>query len=159
MPLGTNFAADLQAVWDTPPVSIAAAAQGAAQAYYDYVSGCTFGASAPTNLTTAQRDAMKAAMETALSANVMATAAAAWSAGLTAFWTGIACAGGSGAGPVTPPPGAAAVPAGLIAIAVTFPATTAVGAAGFAGVIQTATLTATATLTLPPGGPVVFPIA
>ena len=159
MPLGTNLAADLQAVWDSEPPTVHDAAVGAAQAYYDYASACTFGASVPTNLTTAQRDAMAAALEAALAPKVMATAAAAWSAGLTAFWTGVACAGGNGAGPVVPPSGAAAVPAGLIAVALTFPPTTALGAVGFAAVIDAATRTTQATLTLPPGGPVPTPIA
>lgn len=157
MPLGTNLAADLQAVWDAPPASINAAATGAAQAYYDYAAGAIFGASLPV-ITTAQRDALAATLEAALTPQIMATAAAAWAAGLTAFWTGVVCAGASGAGPVTPPPGAAGVPAGLIATALTFPITTAIGAAAFAAVIEAATLTTFATLTLPPGGPVVTPI-
>ena len=63
MPLGTTLAADLQAVWDSEPPTVRDAAVGAAQAYYDYASACTFGASVPTNLTTAQRDAMAAALD------------------------------------------------------------------------------------------------
>lgn len=157
MPLGTNLASDLLSTWNTPPATVHAAATGAAQAYYNYVSGALFGLSVPV-ITTAMRDAMAATIETALGANVMATAAAAWSAGLTAFWTGVAVAGGSGAGTVTPPTGASAVPAALIAIAVTFPPVTSVAAGQFASVIQTATLTTQATLTLPPNPPVTYPI-
>jgi hypothetical protein len=159
MPLGTNLATDLQAVWDSNPPTVHDAAVGAAQAYYTYASGALFGLSVPINLTTAQRDALAATLEAALTPMVMATAAAAWAAGLTAFWTGVACAGASGAGPVIPPPGAAGVPAGLIAIAVTFPPTTAIGAAGFAAVIDAATRTTQATLTLPPNPPANFPIS
>ncbi len=158
MPLGTNLAADLQGAWDVPPASTTAAAEALAQAYYDYCSTATFGASIPV-ITTAQRDAMAATVAAALSAGIFATSAAAVSAGVAAFWTGVPVAGGSGVGATTGCPGAGAIPAGLLAVGVTFPATTAIAAAGFAAVLQTATLTVMCDLTLPPSGPVPTPIA
>ncbi len=157
MPLGTTLAADIQAVWDIPPTSISDAANGFAQAYYDYTSGALFGTSLPV-LTTAHRDAMAATVFAALSAQVFATSAAAVSAGVTAFWTAVPCAGASGAGNTNGCPGAGAIPAGLLAVGVTFPVTTAIAAAGFAAVLEVATATVTATLTLPPGGPIPYPI-
>ncbi len=158
MPLGSTLADDIQAVWDSPPASISDAATGFAQAYYDYAKTALFGLSVPV-ITTIHRDAMQVTVAAALSANVFATSAAAVSAGVATFWTAIPCAGASGAGATDGCPGAGAIPAGLLAVGVTFPVTTAIAAAGFAAVLATATATCTATLTLPPGGPIVHGIA
>lgn len=158
MPLGTTLAADIQAVWDSPPASIDDAASGFAQAYYDYCSGATFGLSLPV-ITTVQRDAMHATVFAALSANLFVTSAAAVSAGVAVFWTGVPVAGASGAGTVPGCPGAAGIPVALAAIGATFPVSTSIAAGEFAGVLEVATLTIIVPLTLPPAGPIPTPIS
>lgn len=158
MPLGTNLAADLKAAWDVPPASQHEAAVALAQAYYDYCSAATFGASLPVILPV-MRDAMAASVEAALAVGIFATSAAAVSLGVNTFWTGVPVVGGSGAGTTTGCPGAGSIPAGLLAVGATFPPTTAIAAAGFAAVLQTATLTVICNLTLPPAGPVPTPIS
>ena len=159
MALGSNLAADIQAVFDRPPASPSAAAAGLAQAYYDYASTALFGASIPA-LTTAHRDAMAATLEAGLQVpGLPATAAGAYAASVATFWTAVACAGASGAGVTDGCPGASSLTASLSAVFLNLANTSETCAAGMAAALATATLTTTATLTLPPAGPVVTPIA
>ncbi len=158
MPLGSNLAADIQALNDTPPASAAAAAAGLAQCYFDYVSGALFGTSIPV-ITTAHRDAMATTLEAALQVpGLPATAAGGYAAALATFWTAIPCAGASGAGVTDGCPGAGGLVASVSAVLANLANTSASYASGMASALAAATATCTATLTLPPGGPIPYPI-
>ncbi len=159
MPLGTNLAADIQALFDSGPGSAHDAAVGLAQAYFDFVSGALFGASIPV-ITTALRDAMAGVLETALAVpGAPPIAAGAYAASVATFWTAVPCAGASGAGVTGGCPGAGGLTASIAAVLANLANTSATAAAGFAVALAGATATVTATLTLPPGGPIVYPIA
>jgi hypothetical protein len=161
MALGSNLAADIQAVFDSSPASAAEAAEGIAQAYYDYAQPALFGASIPV-ITTGMRDVMKATLETGVaSPGAAATIAASFSSAVLAFWSSPppAVAGGSGSGAVVGCPGAAAITATLTTVFLNLANTSASAASGIASALITATLTVTALLTLPPAGPVPVPIS
>ncbi len=159
MPLGTNLAADIQALNDQPPASAHAAAVGLAQAYFDFVSGATFGASLPV-ITTAQRDAMAATLEAALQVpGAPPIAAGGYAAAVATFWIAVPCAGASGVGVTAGCPGAAGLVASVAAVVANLANTSASYAAAMATALATATATVTASLTLPPAGPIVYPIA
>lgn len=160
MPLGTNLASDIQAILENAQPTPHDSAVKFAQAYYDYTSTALFAASIPV-ITTAMRDAMAATLETALAASpgAAATAAGAFSAAVATYWTGVPVAGGSGVGVTTGCPGAGAITGGLTAVFLNLANTYATAASGMASVLQTATLTMTCDLTLPPAGPVTTPIS
>ena len=159
MPLGTNLSADVKAVFDSSPASAQAAANALAAAYHSYCSGAQFGASLPT-LTTAQRDAMAATLAAALTVpGLPATAAGAYGTALTAYWTSIPVAGGSGTGVTTPPTGTAAMVGALTACFLNLANTKGSAAASIATALDTCTRTVIATLTLPPGPPTPTPIS
>lgn len=146
MSLGSNLASDIQGVFDSHPADPTTAANGLALAYYNYVSGSKFGLSAPV-LPTALRDAMAATLAAGLALpGLAATAAAAYGGALATFWTGVAVAGASGAGSVAGCPGSTACIATLTAGFLSFPATSALAAAGIAAALATATLTITCAL-------------
>ncbi len=156
MSLGSNLAADIEAVFNSEPASSTIAAQGLAQAYYDYVSGALFGASVPV-ITTAMRDAMASTLDAGLSSpGAPPIAAGAYSAALAAFWLAVPVAGGAGAGVTAAGAGAAALAAALAAVLVILTNTKAGAAAAMAAALTVATATVVATLTLPPGGPIPY---
>lgn len=159
MPLGVSLASDLQTILEASN-TLQEAADQFAQAYYTYASTGLFGASIPVILPF-MRDAMAATLAISLEpiAGLPVTAAAAWSAAVTVFWTGVPVAGASGAGVTTGCPGAGAITGGMSAVFANLANTYATCAAGMASVLQTATLTVTCELTLPPAGPVPTPIS
>lgn len=159
MPLGTSLTSDVLALFNSSPATAHDAAVGLAQAYYNYVSGALFGLSLPV-ITTAMRDAMQATLETGLAVpGAPPTIAGAYGASLSAFWAAVPVAGGSGTGTTAGCPGASAAIGALTAVFANIANTASSAAAGIATALQTATLTVTATLTLPPAGPIVYPIS
>lgn len=159
MPLGANLAADIEAVLRESN-ELQAAAKKLAQAYYNYTSTALFGASIPVILP-AMRDLMAATLAASLdpAVGLPITAATAWSNAVNAYWTAVPVAGGSGAGVTVGCPGAGAISGGMAAVFANPANTYATCAAGMASVLQTATLTMTCDLTLPPSGPVPTPIS
>lgn len=156
MPLGTNLAADIQAVFDSSPASPHDAAVGLAQAYYDYVKASTFPPDAP-QITTGMRDTMAGVLEVSLAVpGLPITHAAAWAAAVAAFWIAPPPAVlGPLPGVCNGCPGAAAL-TGIAAVLLNLANTSATAAAGIAALLIAATITTTATLIFPP--PTAVPI-
>jgi len=138
--------------------SASVAADGLAAAYADYAATGMFGTSVPAITGEAALAATILSAIQTPSAGSPATFGTAWASGLATFWTGVAVAGGSGAGTTAGCPGAAAVGAAIAAVVAVLTNTTTIAANGIAAVLHTATLTVTAALTIPPNPPVVYPI-
>lgn len=134
---------------DGMPTSAIDAGQKLAAAYFEYASGGMFGASVPT---LAGRDtALAATLGTSLVLpGLPATHAAAWGAGLAAFWAAVPVAGAQ-AGATVPPAGGAALVAALTVLFAN-PANTAdTAAAGLATALDVCTKTVVANVAPPPG--------
>jgi len=137
------------------------AADDMAQAYYDYASNGVFGASTPT-IPLASKTALSAAIYAITSNPLTGTAdafGAAWGASLALFWLSVPVSGVSGNGATIGCPGAAA---GGLAAAVVVSNTnnTAEQAAdGIAAALHKATMTVTASISIPPNPPSIVPIA
>jgi hypothetical protein len=154
----SSLGADLEALFGSTPGSAADAAQGMAQAYYDYAAAGQFGASTPS-LTTAHRDAMAGVLLAAIATPVTgspATLAGAYATAVAAFWLAVPVVGAQ-TGATVGCPGAPVLVAALTAVFVNLTNTAATCAAGMAAVLHTATLTVTAAVAPPPG--TVLPIA
>lgn len=132
--------------------STAQAAAAFAQLYDDYASQGKFGSN--TLVVTGAKSRFEGALAAGLSSGVFPTVCTAFATAVTAYWTG-ATVTGAQSGPVTPPPGAAAIPAALAALAPK--ASRAVAASTLANALHSATITTTATVAPPPG--TVLPIA
>lgn len=154
MTLGTNLAADIQAVFDSAPASAHIAAVAMAQAYWDYVESASFGPDLPVLLETA-RDLMAATLEASLNpvTGTAVTAAAAWAAGVAAFWQSPVVPCLPVPGKVNGCPGATSITASMAAVFLNLANTSAIAAAGMDASIETATLTTFATLNVPPPTP------
>lgn len=139
--------------------SAADSANGLAAAYADYAATGTFGASIPTITgESAMAATLLAAIQTP-TAGSPAGFGSAWASALATFWTGVAVAGGSGAGTTAGCPESAVAGTAIAAVVAVLTNTTTIAADGIALALHTATLTVTASLTIPPNPPVVYPIA
>jgi hypothetical protein len=126
-----------------------------ASVYANYAGGATFGASTP--VLTSQQSALAGALKLSLALpGLAATHAAAWAAGLTAFWVAVPVVGAQ-SGATVACPGAASLTATLTALYANLANTAATCAAGLAAALHTATLTVTAVVSPPPA--TVLPIA
>lgn len=143
--------------------SAAEAADAWAGSYDDYCQSAQFAASAPV-FTGNERAAFAATLAPALApvpppaVPIPGTPAAAFGAAVAAYWSSppIAVAGPQ-TGTVNGCPGAAALPAALVALCASPVGDAATFAAGFAAALHTATLTVTATVAPPPA--TIVPIA
>jgi hypothetical protein len=154
----SSLASALQNTFANMPASASAAATSLAANYYDYATAGMFGASAP-QIPTANRDALKTTLLAAIAvpaAGSPPTIAAAWAAGLAAFWLGVPVAGAQ-AGATVACPGAASLTASLTVVFANLANTAAVCAQALATALHTATMTVTAAVAPPPG--TVLPIA
>lgn len=153
-----DLASTLEDAFDAQGTA-AASANALAKAYSAYAESGAFGLSLPTITGEAALAAtILAAIATPASGSPAAFGGA-WSSGLVTFWTGVAVAGGSGAGATAGCPGAAVAGTAITAAVGNIANTSATAAASIAAALHTATLTVTAALTIPPNPPVVFPIA
>jgi len=122
-----------------------------ANAYTAYAKGGQFGASTPFILptnTAALQGPLLAALLVPAAGNP-ATFAAAWAAGVVAFWAGVPIVGPQ-VGTVIPPIGAAALSGVLIPVFSNIASTAPLTAALLAGALHTATLTTSSTVAPPP---------
>ncbi len=144
---------DLLDMFETQADSPADAAQSFADIYISYAGAGMFGANSIT-VDGAHETALVAALLAGISipAPSGAVFAAAWSAGVAAFWVGLVVAGMVQAGATTGASGAAAL-VGALTTAFAAPQTASQAAAALAGALHTATQTASATVS-PPGGTV-----
>lgn len=135
---------------DGTPVSTTDAGQKLAKAYFDYAGGATFGSCLPT---LAGRDsALASTLASSLTLpGVAATHAAAWGAGLTTFWSGVAVAGAGQAGTTAPPTGAAALVSTLSTLFANTGNTASSAAQGLADALDLCTKTVLAAVAPPPG--------
>lgn len=148
----SGLASSFRALFDSMPASASDAADGLAQAYYEYASAAMFGASTVA-IPSVNRDAMAAALLSAIAVPVSgspATFAAAWASAVTAFWIGVPVAGAQ-AGATVGCPGAASLAAPLTAVFPNLGNTTDTGSQGMASALHVATLTVTAAVAPPPG--------
>lgn len=135
---------------DGMPTDAADAGSRLAKAYFDYASAGMFGASTIA-FTGAEEPALAATLGSSLAVpGLPATHAAAWGAGLAAFWAAVPVVGVQ-AGATVPPAGAAALVAALTALFANLANTADTAAAGLAGALHTCTLTVTANVAPPPG--------
>lgn len=140
----------IAALFMSHPATKEIAAAGLAQAYFDYASTGTFGASLAVP-TTVQRDAMAATLATALTLpGIALTAATGFATALTAFWVAVPVVGAQ-AGATVGCPGAGAVGPAMAPTFLNLANTEALAAQGMANALQTATLTVTANVAPPPG--------
>jgi hypothetical protein len=140
------------------PASASAAAEGMAQAYFDYASAGTFGASTP-QIPGVNKSAMASTLLAAIATPATgspATIAAAWATALSAFWIGVPVVGAQ-AGATVGCPGAAALTATLTIVFANLANTASSCAQSLAASLDTATKTVTASVAPPPG--TVLPIA
>lgn len=154
----TTLKDEIQSALELYSDNIVDAANAIASAYATYTSTAVFGTSVPTFTT----------QETVLAATILSGMTGTFSAfataiqtGVLAFWLGVPCAGGSGAGVTISPTGGTLIAAALIAAVGTQPYQDEIEqvATELASILHTATLTTTATLTIPPAGPVIWPIS
>lgn len=135
---------------DGTPTSPTDAGQKLAAAYFNYAGGALFGSCAPT--LTGRDTALASTLGTSLAVpGLAATHAAAWGAGVTTFWTGVAVAGGGQAGVTAPPTGAAALVATLTTVFSTTGNTASAAAQALADALDLCTKTVLATVAPPPG--------
>lgn len=131
-----------------------------ANAYAAFVSTALFGAAVPV-FTGAEAQLMKVTLLASMNPFVPNPVGlgTAWAAGIQAFWLTppIVCVGGT-PGTVTAVPGAASLPAAMLAVTSVPSQPASVAAAGMAACIQAATMTAIATLVIG-GVPTPTPIA
>ena len=144
----------LTAVLQAFPPTAATCASGLAAAYASYAAAGLFGTSTVT-VTPANTSALESALLAAIllpMAGNPGSFGAAWTTGLTAFWTTppIAVVGGQ-AGAVTAIPGAAGAAGAITAAAAVLANTAPAFAAALGGALHTATLTTVATVAPPPG--------
>jgi hypothetical protein len=134
---------------DGVPTSSNDAGAKIAKAYTNYAGAAMFAAS------TVNVSSKESALATTLGAALVApgapaTAAAAFGAGLTTFWTGAPVAGAQ-SGVTVPPTGAAALVAALTTLFGNAANTAAAAASGLAAALDTCTKTVTAAVAPPPG--------
>lgn len=135
---------------DGTPTSTTDAGQKLAKAYFDYAGGATFGSCLPT--LTGRDSALASTLGSSLTLpGLAATHAAAWGAGVTAFWSGVAVAGAGQAGTTAPPTGAAVLVSALTAGFAVTGNTAAQQAQMLADALDTCTKTVLATVAPPPG--------
>ena len=146
----------LQNAFSNPVSDPIPAALALANAYHDYAKAAQFGINTPT-LPNAKRDTLAATLLVAMQVSAPTPAAfiAAWSLGLTNYWTGVAVVG-TQAGTTTPPTGNAALVSSLTTLFAAFN-DAAAAADGLSTALDTCTKTVIATVT-PPAG-TVLPIS
>lgn len=152
-----TLTANLLDLFSSTSESKSEAAIAMADVYALYAADGMFGASTVT-IDGARETALANALEAGMvepPAGSLATFAAAWATGLSAFWTGAPVVGAQ-AGATVGCPGAGALAAALVA-ALNPAHTPATAAAAFATALHTATVTVTAAVAPPPG--TVLPIA
>lgn len=149
MPLASStLRQGLFAVMNSYPPTILEAARGFASAYGAYAAAGTFLAGTLPSVA-AQQATMAQMLFGAMQGPVEAAAyATAWAAALSAFWVGVPVAGPN-AGLTIGCPGATAAQSAILASLTAMPGTVLQAAQDLAAALHTATLTVTATVSLP----------
>jgi hypothetical protein len=160
MPLdATTLESDIAAVFAAHPPSKEECAEKLAAAYHKYAKGGLFGAAFPV-LDDSRRDALASTLATSLSVpGVPGTHAAAWTAGVTAYWLGVLVSSEPVVitGTISTPPNTGALTATLTTALGNVLNTVQVISAALATALHTATAAIQATVQPPPG--TVVPIA
>lgn len=160
MPLDvTTLHATMKDVFAALPGDPAAAALALANAYRDYAATGAFAGGLPV-IVDPMRDALKTTLQAAIAVPLLgspATFAAAWAAGVTAFWLAVPVLGAT-VGTTNGCPGAASLVGSLTAVFGNLANTADTCADGLSSALHSATMTVTATVT-PPVPPAAVPIA
>lgn len=160
MPLDkSTLASTLQDIFERMPPTADECAEALAEAYADYALTGTFGGGLAV-VTGAHRDALTSVLLAAIDPPLIglpATIAAAWAAGVTAFWLAMPVAGAV-VGVSNGCPGASSLTGSLTTLFANLANTAASCANGLADALDVATKTTTATVT-PPVPPAPVPIS